>query len=82
MKSLVQVASIAKAAPKPMLPVDQRMGSFVEVEGTITADEVRLESGRCLNCGIYCYDKDDTLVSKSQAADSRSDEKVAKNKAA
>jgi len=81
-ESLVQVASIAKAAPKPMLPVDQRMGSFVEVEGTITADEVRLESGRCLNCGIYCYDKDDTLVSKSQAADSRSDEKVEKNKAA
>jgi formate dehydrogenase beta subunit len=81
-ESLVQVASIAKIAPKPMIPVAQRMSSFVEVEGTITADEVRLESGRCLNCGIYCYDKDDTPVSKSHAADSRSDEKVAKEKAA
>ena len=81
-ESLIQVTSIAKLAPKTMLPVDRRMGSFVEVEGTITADEVKLEAGRCLNCGIYCYDKDAKPVSKSHAADSSSDKTVEKEKAA
>lgn len=69
-EELIHVTSIAKVAPKPMLPVDKRMGSFVEVEGTITADEVRREAARCLNCGIYCYDRDKDTASKSGIADS------------
>jgi len=81
-ETLINVASISSQATKPMLPVDQRMGSFVEVEGTISSDQVKSESARCLNCGIYCYDRDEALASKSFVKDSRASDSVKKQKAA
>lgn len=81
-ETLINVVPLSSQATKPMLPVDQRMGSFVEVEGTISSDQVASESARCLNCGIYCYDRDEALASKSFVKDSRSNDSVKKQKAA
>ena len=44
------------------LPLEQRMGNFIEVEHTIGEKEAHQESERCLNCGIYCYDHVDEVV--------------------
>jgi len=41
-----------------VIPVEERMGTFMEVEGTIGEGQCRTEAERCLNCGIYCYDQD------------------------
>ncbi|PHR27146.1 MAG: electron transporter RnfB [Desulfotalea sp.] len=68
-ESLINVAPIASKAMKPMLPVDQRMGSFIEVEGTISEAECISEAGRCLNCGIYCYDQEETPGKESKSTD-------------
>ncbi|MGB3210227.1 MAG: FAD-dependent oxidoreductase [Desulforhopalus sp.] len=57
--SLVNVVPIATRAVKPMITVEERMGTFREVEGTITEQQCLAEAGRCLNCGIYCYDQDE-----------------------
>jgi len=56
--SLAGVSPISTAAIKPMIPVEERIGTFQEVEGTITEEQCRTEATRCLNCGIYCYDQD------------------------
>jgi NADPH-dependent glutamate synthase beta subunit-like oxidoreductase len=80
--ALINVVPLTSQAAKPMLPVDQRMGSFVEVEGTISTDQVKSEAARCLNCGIYCYDRDDALASKSFVKDSRAKDSVRHKKAA
>lgn len=57
--SLVNVIPAPTRAVKPMIPLEERMGTFREVEGTITEKQCRTEAGRCLNCGIYCYDQDE-----------------------
>ncbi len=57
--SLVNVSPMSMAAQKPVIPVEERIGTFVEVEGTITEEQCTTEAQRCLNCGIYCYDQDD-----------------------
>ncbi len=57
--SLKNVSQVSTQAKKPMLSVEDRIGTFVEVEGTITEDQCQAEASRCLNCGIYCYDQDD-----------------------
>jgi NADH-quinone oxidoreductase subunit F len=44
----VEVARVAV----PYLPADERVKSFVEVVGTITAEEARREAGRCLRCEL------------------------------
>jgi len=53
--------SIVGVEPKPRVhePVvclEERLGTFNEVEGTIQEEEARYEGTRCLNCGTYCYD--------------------------
>ena len=58
--SLVNVSPVSTRAKKPMIPVSERMGTFREVEGTISEEQVRKETARCLNCGIYCYDQDES----------------------
>ncbi len=55
--SLVNVPPIPLVAKKPMLPVEERVGTFREVEGTISEEQCRTEATRCLNCGVYCYDQ-------------------------
>ena len=57
--SLVNVSPLSTAAEKPMIPVEERIGTFVEVEKTISEEQTTSEAQRCLNCGIYCYDQDD-----------------------
>lgn len=56
--SLENVSSFSMVATKPVIPVEERMGTFMEVEGTISEVQCRTEAKRCLNCGIYCYDQD------------------------
>jgi NADPH-dependent glutamate synthase beta subunit-like oxidoreductase len=41
---------------EPVVPLDDRLGTFKEVEGTISEEDAHYESSRCLNCGVYCYD--------------------------
>jgi RnfABCDGE-type electron transport complex B subunit len=43
---------------EPEIPLEERMGTFKEVEGTIDEEDAKYESERCLNCGLYCYDHD------------------------
>ncbi|MFT5700370.1 MAG: formate dehydrogenase beta subunit [Desulforhopalus sp.] len=69
-ESLLNVPTLSSQAVKPMLPVDQRMGSFVEVEGTISEGHCVSEAGRCLNCGIYCYDQNELSSSELPLASS------------
>lgn len=68
--SLSHVLPIASRAAKPMIPVEERLGNFREVEGTITEDQCLSESARCLNCGIYCYDQNDLDPSQVRVAKS------------
>lgn len=67
--------SIVGVEPKPrvhepVVSLQDRLGTFKEVEGTIDEEDARYESGRCLNCGTYCYDHEfETVdaVSEDQA---------------
>ncbi|WP_167496372.1 FAD-dependent oxidoreductase [Desulfopila sp. IMCC35006] len=68
--SLTNVKQIATRAVKPMIPVQERIGDFREVEGTISEEQCRSEAGRCLNCGIYCYDQDELPSSETRTATS------------
>jgi formate dehydrogenase major subunit len=51
-----------ESAPKrvmPLVPVDERVRSFVEVELGYSADDLRQESARCLECGcVALFDCD------------------------
>ncbi|MGD9900355.1 MAG: NAD(P)-binding protein, partial [Calditrichaceae bacterium] len=44
---------------EPVVTLEDRLGTFKEVEGTIDEEDARYEATRCLNCGIYCYDQDE-----------------------
>jgi NADPH-dependent glutamate synthase beta subunit-like oxidoreductase len=57
--SLVNVIPVPTNAIKPIIPLEERMSTFREVEGTISEKQCLSEAARCLNCGIYCYDQDD-----------------------
>lgn len=70
MDSLVNVAPSLTRAEKPIIPLAERIGTFMEVEGTISEDQCRAEAGRCLNCGIYCYDQDDLPGDQARIAGS------------
>jgi formate dehydrogenase major subunit len=49
----VDLRSTEKIAhrPMPLIPPDERRGSFAEVELGYTLDDVMTEAGRCLECG-------------------------------
>lgn len=66
--SLVNVIPTPTSAIKPVIPVEERMGTFREVEGTITEQQCQQEANRCLNCGIYCYDQDDLPKDQTRIA--------------
>lgn len=63
--SLVNVSPMSTRAIKPIITMDERMSTFREVEGTITEKQCLTEASRCLNCGIYCYDQDESAPSLS-----------------
>ncbi|MEA1979989.1 MAG: RnfABCDGE type electron transport complex subunit B [candidate division Zixibacteria bacterium] len=54
---------------EPNVTLEDRMGTFKEVEGTIDEEDALYEAGRCLNCGIFCYDRDEEArkLSEEQA---------------
>jgi formate dehydrogenase beta subunit len=68
--SLQNVLPTSTSAVKPMIPLEERMATFREVEGTITEKQCVVEAGRCLNCGIYCYDQDELPPSELRVATS------------
>ncbi|HDR16851.1 MAG TPA: electron transporter RnfB, partial [Desulfobacteraceae bacterium] len=39
----------------PDIHVEERRGSFEEVELGFSEDQVQSEAGRCLQCGLYCF---------------------------
>ncbi|MFO8089024.1 MAG: FAD-dependent oxidoreductase [Desulfatiglandaceae bacterium] len=39
----------------PDIDVEQRCGSFMEVELGFSEEQVQNEAGRCLQCGLYCF---------------------------
>ena len=41
----------------PELTVDQRNGSFDEVEQGLGEEQAKEEAERCLRCGLLCYRK-------------------------
>ncbi len=81
LESLDNVSPVSKLATKPVIPVEERMGTFMEVEGTISEVQCRTESERCLNCGLYCYNQDNLPESDVQVSKSCSSEPhIAKKK--
>jgi NADPH-dependent glutamate synthase beta subunit-like oxidoreductase len=55
--------------PMPELPVEERVQTFDESELTLTEEEALKEAGRCLQCGVTCYWRDDEpRVSDEKAA--------------
>ncbi|WP_027722564.1 FAD-dependent oxidoreductase [Maridesulfovibrio zosterae] len=37
---------------------DERISTFSEVEGCLCEEDLKLETSRCLRCGLICYDRD------------------------
>ena len=46
-----------KRAKMPELTVDQRRESFVEVELGLSREDAMKEAQRCLQCGLYCFNR-------------------------
>lgn len=40
---------------EPEIALEERLGTFHEVEGTISEEQAKYEANRCLNCGVHCY---------------------------
>ncbi len=56
--------SISGVEPKPrvyepIVTLEDRLGTFKEVEGAIDDEDALYEATRCLNCGTYCYDREE-----------------------
>ena len=65
LESITNVKYSPKVTPHELIPLPERLSTWLEVEGTIPEDASRQEADRCLNCGIYCYDKDMGLEAPS-----------------
>jgi NADPH-dependent glutamate synthase beta subunit-like oxidoreductase len=59
-KSIVGVETKPRVH-EPVVALEDRLGTFKEVEGTISEEDARYESSRCLNCGVYCYDHEEEV---------------------
>ena len=57
-KILIDVTSKPRVH-EPNVTLEDRLGTFKEVEGTIDEEDAQYEANRCLNCGIFCYDRDE-----------------------
>lgn len=56
-KTIVGVSSKPRVH-EPIVTLQDRLGTFKEVEGTIDEEDARYEATRCLNCGVFCYNQD------------------------
>ena len=54
---------------EPVVSLQDRLGTFKEVEGTIDEEDATYEAGRCLHCGTYCYDHDLEVARAAEAAE-------------
>jgi formate dehydrogenase (NADP+) beta subunit len=52
----------------PELHVEERVDTFDEVELTLTEEEARKESTRCLQCGLTCFWQDEAREEKDKKA--------------
>ncbi|WP_031483479.1 FAD-dependent oxidoreductase [Maridesulfovibrio frigidus] len=41
---------------------DHRTSTFSEVEGALSEEQLKIETARCLRCGLICYDRDIPLA--------------------
>jgi len=64
-KSIIGVAALPRVH-EPIVTLEDRLGTFKEVEGTIDEEDARYEATRCLNCGIFCYDHDQEVERLAQ----------------
>ena len=60
-KSIIGIESKPRVS-EPIVTLEDRLGTFKEVEGTIDEEDARYEATRCLDCGIYCYNKDEEFI--------------------
>ncbi|MCD4747929.1 MAG: FAD-dependent oxidoreductase [Thermoanaerobaculales bacterium] len=60
--SIVGVAPLPKVHEQVVVSLEDRLGTFKEVEGTIDEEDAIYEACRCLNCGTYCYDHDMEMI--------------------
>jgi formate dehydrogenase beta subunit len=51
----------SKRQQMPELTVDQRKGSFDEVELGLAEEQAKAEAERCLRCGLWCYGKEGSI---------------------
>ena len=51
---------------EPIVTLEDRLGTFKEVEGTIDEEDARYEATRCLNCGVHCYNKDEEYLNEEE----------------
>ncbi|MFZ5425868.1 MAG: RnfABCDGE type electron transport complex subunit B [Thermodesulfobacteriota bacterium] len=56
-KMVDRVVPIQRAHMPHLCHGDDRNCTFNEVEGALTEDEALVEAGRCLRCGLICYDQ-------------------------
>ena len=57
-ESLAGVKKMQRVEHGASVPLEDRLGTFKEVEATITEEEAMYEANRCLDCGIYCYNRE------------------------
>ncbi|MEA3287385.1 MAG: FAD-dependent oxidoreductase [Candidatus Marinimicrobia bacterium] len=50
---------------EPIIALQDRLGTFNEVEGTIDEKAAQYEASRCLNCGVFCYTEDKTALKEA-----------------
>ena len=60
-KSIIGIEHKTRVS-EPIVTLEDRIGTFKEVEGTIDEEDARYEATRCLDCGIYCYNKDEEYL--------------------
>ncbi|MGD9547844.1 MAG: FAD-dependent oxidoreductase [Candidatus Krumholzibacteriia bacterium] len=74
--SLFESISGVEEKPKvhePIVSLEDRLGTFKEVEGTIDEEDAVYEASRCLHCGTFCYDHD-LEVARQEAEQDRMQE--------
>nr|WP_287410278.1 FAD-dependent oxidoreductase [Pseudodesulfovibrio sp.] len=68
-KEIDQVERQNRAIMPHLCHGDDRNCSFNEVEGALSQEEALAESNRCLQCGLICYDKNNTFDDRSLIGD-------------
>ncbi len=65
-KSIVGITSKPRVF-EPIVTLQDRLGTFKEVEGTIDMEDAMYEATRCLNCGVFCYNREEDEATREVA---------------